>query len=121
AAHETSWSQRPHVCVVKKIIGKQEPLPETWPVEGTTGYDFLNQVNGLFVSGLNEKFFTHFYTRFIGREDDYADLIYACKQLIMQVSMASEINVLGHQLNGISERDRRSRDFRLEHLSYAIR
>ena len=120
-APQADGSQAPLFIVVEKILGKDEPLPETWPVEGTTGYDFLNQVNGLFVSGLNEKFFTHFYTRFIGREDDYADLIYACKQLIMQVSMASEINVLGHQLNGISERDRRSRDFTLNNLTHAIR
>jgi (1->4)-alpha-D-glucan 1-alpha-D-glucosylmutase len=107
--------------VVEKILGKDEPLPEVWPVQGTTGYDFLNHVNGLFVAGANEKFFSSFYAKVIGRDDEYADLVYACKQLIMQVSMASEINVLGHQLNGISERDRRSRDFTLNNLTHAIR
>ncbi|HEU4506447.1 MAG TPA: malto-oligosyltrehalose synthase [Nitrospira sp.] len=114
-------SQAPMFIVVEKILGKDEPLPETWPVQGTTGYDFLNHINGLFVAGANEKFFTSFYTKVIDRENDYADLVYACKQLIMQVSMASEINVLGHQLNGISERDRRSRDFTLNNLTHAIR
>jgi len=114
-------SQPPLFIVVEKILGKDEPLPDTWPVQGTTGYDFLNHVNGLFVAGANEKFFTQYYAKVIGREDEYADLVYACKQLIMQVSMASEINVLGHQLNGISERDRRSRDFTLNNLTHAIR
>src|SRR5689334_19147252 len=114
-------SQPPLFIVVEKILGKDEPLPDTWPVQGTTGYDFLNHVNGLFVAGANEKFFTQYYAKVIGREDEYADLVYACKQLIMQVSMASEINVLGHQLNGISERDRRSRDFTLNSLTHAIR
>ncbi|HSC56166.1 MAG TPA: malto-oligosyltrehalose synthase, partial [Nitrospira sp.] len=113
--------QPPLYVVVEKILGKDEPLPEAWPVQGTTGYDFLNQVNGLFVAGTNEQFFTHFYSKAIEREDEYSDLVYACKQLIMQVSMASEINVLGHQLNGISERDRRSRDFTLNNLTNAIR
>ena len=112
---QAEGSQTPLFIVVEKILGKDEPLPESWPVQGTTGYDFLNQVNGLFVAGMNEKFFTSFYTKITDRED-YADLVYACKQLIMQVSMASEINVLGHQLNLISERDRRSRDFTLNHL-----
>lgn len=111
----------PFFIVVEKILGKDEPLPEVWPVQGTTGYDFLNHVNGLFVAGANEKFFTSFYGKVVGRDDEYADLVYACKQLIMQVSMASEINVLGHQLNGISERDRRSRDFTLNNLTHAIR
>ena len=118
---QTDGSQMPLFIVVEKILGKDEPLPEAWPVQGSTGYDFLNQVNGLFVAGMNEKFFTSFYTKITGQDDDYADLVYACKQLIMQVSMASEINVLGHQLNGISERDRRSRDFTLNNLTDAIR
>ncbi|HET9605836.1 MAG TPA: malto-oligosyltrehalose synthase [Nitrospira sp.] len=117
---QADGSQTPLFIVVEKILGKDEPLPESWPVQGTTGYDFLNQVNGLFVAGMNEKFFTSFYTKITDRED-YADLVYACKQLIMQVSMASEINVLGHQLNVISERDRRSRDFTLNNLTHAIR
>jgi (1->4)-alpha-D-glucan 1-alpha-D-glucosylmutase len=111
----------PLFIVVEKILGKDEPLPESWPVQGTTGYDFLNQVNGLFVAGAHEKLFTDFYAKVIDREDEYADLVYACKQLIMRVSMSSEINVLGHQLNGISERDRRSRDFTLNSLTHAIR
>ncbi|HKR80739.1 MAG TPA: malto-oligosyltrehalose synthase [Nitrospira sp.] len=114
-------SGAPLFIVVEKILGKDEPLPETWPVQGTTGYDFLNHVNGLFVAGGNEKFFSSFYAKVTGREGEYADLVYACKQLIMQVSMASEINVLGHQLNVISERDRRSRDFTLNNLTHAIR
>jgi (1->4)-alpha-D-glucan 1-alpha-D-glucosylmutase len=118
---QTDGSQMPLFIVVEKILGKDEPLPEAWPVQGSTGYDFLNQVNGLFVAGMNEKFFTSFYTKITGQDGDYADLVYACKQLIMQVSMASEINVLGHQLNGISERDRRSRDFTLNNLTDAIR
>jgi (1->4)-alpha-D-glucan 1-alpha-D-glucosylmutase len=114
-------SQPSLFIVVEKILGRDEPLPEAWPVQGTTGYDFLNHVNGLFVAGANEKFFTTCYAKTIGYDDEYADLVYACKQLIMQVSMASEINVLGHQLNGISERDRRSRDFTLNNLTHAIR
>jgi (1->4)-alpha-D-glucan 1-alpha-D-glucosylmutase len=107
--------------VVEKILGKDELLPDTWPVHGTTGYDFINQVNGLFVQVAHERAWTDIYTRFIDREDLYSDLVYASKQLIMRVSMASELNVLGHQLNMLSERDRRSRDFTLNSLTHAIR
>ena len=40
--------------VVEKILGRDEPLPREWPVAGTTGYEFLNAVNGVFIdpSGL---------------------------------------------------------------------
>ena len=56
-----------------------------------------------------------------GRSQEFSDLVYECKQLIMQVALSSEINVLGHQLNRLSERDRHVRDFTLNSLTHAIR
>jgi (1->4)-alpha-D-glucan 1-alpha-D-glucosylmutase len=120
-----AWAQRelgrPLFVVVEKILGKDEPLPETWPVSGTTGYDFLNLLNGLFVQTANERAMNETYVRFIRRGISLEDLVYESKKLIMRASMASEINVLGHQLNLLSERDRRSRDFTLNSLTNAIR
>jgi (1->4)-alpha-D-glucan 1-alpha-D-glucosylmutase len=113
--------QRPLYMVVEKILGKGEPLPENWPVCGTTGYDFLNLVNGLFVHPAHERAMDETYARFVRRRISFEELVYASKKLIMQASMASEINVLGHQLNVLSERDRRSRDFTLNSLTNAIR
>ncbi len=119
-----AWAQRelgrPLFVVVEKILGKEEPLPETWPVSGTTGYDFLNLLNGLFVQSTHERAMDETYVRFIRRRISFDDLVYESKKLIMQASMASEINVLGHQLNLLSERDRRSRDFTLNSLTHAI-
>lgn len=106
--------------VVEKILGKGEPLPHTWPVSGTTGYDFLNLVNGLFVHSAQERAMDTLYTRFVGQRVRYDDLVYHTKKLIMRASMSSEINVLGHQLNLLSERDRQYRDFTLNSLTHAI-
>ena len=106
--------------VVEKILGKGEPLPHTWPVAGTTGYDFLNVVNGLFVHASQERAMEALYTRFVGRRVGYDDLVYHTKKLIMQASMSSEINGLGHQLNILSEHDRQYRDFTLNSLTHAI-
>lgn len=113
--------ERPLFLVVEKILGRDEALPETWPVHGTTGYDFIYLVNGLFVQGAHERAFTELYHRIVDREEPYADQVYDSKRLIMRVSMSGEINVLGHQLNVLSERDRRSRDFTLNSLTHAIR
>ncbi len=113
--------ERPLFIVVEKILGHDEVLPDAWPVHGTTGYDFMHVVDGLFIQGVHERAFTDLYHRTIGREEAYPDVVYASKRLIMRASMASEINVLGHQLNLISERDRRSRDFTLNSLTHAIR
>lgn len=116
-----AWAPRPLFIVVEKILGRDEPLPENWPVHGTTGYEFLNLVNGLFVDSRNERAMDDLYARTIGSRPSFKNLVYESKKLIMRVSMSSEINVLGHQLNRISERDRRSRDFTLNSLTHAIR
>ncbi len=113
--------ERPLYLLVEKILGQDEPLPETWPVHGTTGYEFLNLVNGLFIQNAHERDFDDIYERFIQARVVFDDLAYESKRLIMRVSMASELNVLGHHLNMLSERDRRSRDFTLNSLTHALR
>jgi (1->4)-alpha-D-glucan 1-alpha-D-glucosylmutase len=114
-------AERPLFLVVEKILTREETLPVQWPVYGTTGYDFLNLVNGLFVDGSHEQDFNRLYARFIGNRVSFDDLAYESKQLIMRASMSSEINVLGYQLNHLSEMNRRFRDFTLNSLIHAIR
>jgi (1->4)-alpha-D-glucan 1-alpha-D-glucosylmutase len=114
-------ADRPLFLVVEKILTREETLPAQWPVYGTTGYDFLALVNGLFVDGSHEQDFNRLYARSIGNLVSFDDLAYESKQLIMRASMPSEINVLGRQLNHLSEMNRRFRDFTLNSLIHAIR
>jgi (1->4)-alpha-D-glucan 1-alpha-D-glucosylmutase len=107
--------------VVEKILARDEPLPADWPVDGTTGYEFANAVNGLFVDGRAARTFDDLYIRFTGDRQSFGDLAYRAKKLIMQVGMASEINALAHQLNTFSERNRHYRDFTLNSIAHAIR
>jgi (1->4)-alpha-D-glucan 1-alpha-D-glucosylmutase len=113
-------SERPLYVIVEKILGVSEELPTNWPIFGTTGYDFLAWLNELFVDRANERAFDAIHARFVGEHESFEELTYRCKQLIMQTAMASELNVLGHQLDRLSERDRRSRDFTLNSLTHAI-
>jgi (1->4)-alpha-D-glucan 1-alpha-D-glucosylmutase len=112
---------RPLWVVVEKILEPGERLPELWPVSGTTGYDFLNAVNGLFVDAGNRRAFDDIYARFTGLREGFRDVAYACKRLIMATSMASELNVLGHQLSRLAQRNRRTRDFTVNSLTDALR
>ncbi len=107
--------------VIEKILGRGEPLPGEWQTFGTTGYDFTNQVNELFVDGANQKAFDQLYAAFTGNKIKFADLIYQTKRQIMLSSLASEVNVLTNLLNKISERDRYYRDLTLYSLRGAIR
>ena len=120
--HATLDSQgRVLYLLVEKILGAGERLNPDWPVHGTTGYAFLSLVNQLFVQTSHQRQIEQLYARFTKNSLHYDDLIYQCKKLIMTSSMAGEINALGHELNVLSERNRRSRDFTLNSLIYAIR
>jgi (1->4)-alpha-D-glucan 1-alpha-D-glucosylmutase len=100
--------------VAEKILSHGESLPAGWPLAGTTGYTFLNQVSGLFIDPMAVKALRRMYRRFTGRSEGFDELAYECKRTILLTSMASELNLLAHALNRISERDRRCRDFTLE-------
>jgi (1->4)-alpha-D-glucan 1-alpha-D-glucosylmutase len=107
--------------VAEKILMRNESLPTTWAIEGTTGYDFLNVLNGVFVDRRKEKAFHQLYRRFTGWQEEFADLVADSKRLILQVAMSSELNVLARKLDRISEQHRWSRDFTLENLRDALR
>jgi (1->4)-alpha-D-glucan 1-alpha-D-glucosylmutase len=110
----------PLYVVIEKILGGGEELPR-WPVAGTTGYEFLGAINGLFVDSRNEAALTRVYERFTRVRTRFRDVAHWGKELVLRVSMASELNVLAHGLNRFSERSRYSRDFTLNSLTHAVR
>jgi (1->4)-alpha-D-glucan 1-alpha-D-glucosylmutase len=112
--------RRVYLAAEKILVGDEELRPG-WAIEGTTGYGFLNLLNGLFVDASKARFFQRLYRKFTGWSQSYPDLIYESKRLVMQVSMSSELNVLSRRLDRVSEQHRRSRDFTLESLRDALR
>ncbi len=62
--------ESPEVWIIgEKILEPGERYREEWPIDGTTGYDYLNQAGGLFVESENEQEFTKIYADFTGRAD----------------------------------------------------
>ena len=82
----------PLYVLVEKILARYEMLPD-WPIAGSTGYDFVNQVLAIFVDPAGEAAMTRLYRRFTARRENFDDVLYACKKRIMQVNLASEMNV----------------------------
>jgi (1->4)-alpha-D-glucan 1-alpha-D-glucosylmutase len=119
--HDWMYSKHPLYAVVEKILEPGEELPNEWPVDGTSGYNFTNLVNGIFIDRLNEGAFDRLYLRFVGQVADPETLVYQSKKLIMHDALASEVNVLTHLLSEISSNDRRARDFTLKTLRDSIR
>jgi (1->4)-alpha-D-glucan 1-alpha-D-glucosylmutase len=97
--------------VVEKILAPDEELPEDWPAAGTTGYEFLNRVNGLFVARDNLGELTSLYRDFSGVTGDYADLVREAKFQIMREELAAEVDRLTDLLATVAERHRRYRDY----------
>jgi (1->4)-alpha-D-glucan 1-alpha-D-glucosylmutase len=120
AVRERLGSKRRIYVLAEKILGRGERLRDDWHVHGTTGYGFLNTLNGLFVhrEGLGDL--RRFYRRYTAHSEAPGDTIYESKKFMMRTAMASELNVLSRALNRESETDRRSRDFTLNSLRRAL-
>ncbi|HTM06816.1 MAG TPA: malto-oligosyltrehalose synthase [Verrucomicrobiae bacterium] len=105
---------------VEKILALDEPLPEGWPIQGTTGYQFLNYVNGLFCDKKNERVFSDIYRRFAGFQTPYRDLVSEKKRLIIGKHMAGDVDALARLIKTISSRDRYARDITLYGLKRGL-
>jgi len=105
----------------EKILCHGERLPSDWRVHGTTGYDFMNQINRVLIDPAMERPFNDLYLRFIDGKRRFQDLVYEKKMLVLRLSLSNDVNVLGHMLNKLSERNRYYRDYTLNSLIAAVR
>jgi (1->4)-alpha-D-glucan 1-alpha-D-glucosylmutase len=105
--------------VVEKILAPYETL-RAWPVAGTTGYDFIREVGGLFVDPAGERPLLRIYRRFTGRSERYDAVVYAGKRRVGEVTLASETNVLANEFHELSHSHWRTRDFTLNSMRAAL-
>ena len=106
--------------VVEKILAPGETLPQSWPVAGTSGYDFLNAVNQLFTDSAGEAAMRAGYARFTAETADYADVVHAAKLQVMRESLAAEVERLTGLLARVCDGHRRERDFTRSQLRDAL-
>ncbi|MCF8109029.1 MAG: malto-oligosyltrehalose synthase, partial [Desulfohalobiaceae bacterium] len=106
--------------VVEKILHPGEALPETWPVDGTTGYDFLNLAGGLFIDPAGEKPLTEFYAAFTLESADYPVLARGKKLQVLKELLGSDVNRLTEKMMRICERQRRFRDYTRSEVREAL-
>jgi (1->4)-alpha-D-glucan 1-alpha-D-glucosylmutase len=117
---EAAGVRAPMYVVAEKILSGREQMPTRWAVHGTTGYNFTNDLNGLFVDAAQARRLRRTYAKLTGHDEAFADVLYDAKRLMMSTAMASELNVLAHMLDRIGESNRKSRDFTLESLRDVI-
>lgn len=106
--------------IVEKILSGAEKLPKEWPVQGTTGYEYLNAVNRLFVHPQGARQIEQIYFRFLGRRLAYEDVLYQKKKLVMSTLLSAEMTYLGRLLGVLAQSDRYARDFSRTDLAQAL-
>ncbi len=112
---------RPLYLVVEKILAHHEALRDSWPVQGTTGYEFLNEIGGLFVDPAGEVELERSWRRFVPGAPEFDDEIYACKKHVMNFLLGGELQVLANDLDRLSESDWTTRDFTQTTLREALK
>ncbi|HLI34548.1 MAG TPA: malto-oligosyltrehalose synthase [Terriglobia bacterium] len=106
--------------IVEKILSEGEALSGNWPVCGTTGYDFLNVLNGIFVSERGAGVLKGAYRDLLGMDLRFEDLVYEKKKEVMDSLLAVEMRSLGHHLGLVAEQDRYARDLPAAGLTQAL-
>jgi len=106
--------------VVEKILEYGEALPESFPVQGTTGYDFMAHMDGLFVDSENEEAMTALYHAYTGEPHRYADVVQTSKHENMTTELSPDLERMASLLVDICERYRLQRDRTRRELKEAI-
>ena len=106
--------------VVEKILGREEPLPREWPVAGTTGYEFLNAVNGVFIDPEGLAKVEEAYRRQTGSHLPFAEICYQANKLVIEELFRGDLTALAHHLGSLAARHRQARDVRLSELTEAL-
>ncbi len=106
--------------VAEKILSQGEHLPLDWPVAGTTGYEFLNQLNGIFIDASSEARMTGLYQEFTGVTAAYDELLFNVRRKILYQSFYGQLASLVHRIKELAAKCRRGRDFTLRAIETAL-
>jgi (1->4)-alpha-D-glucan 1-alpha-D-glucosylmutase len=97
-------------ALVEKILAPGEELPSDWPVAGTTGYEWLNVVGGLFVKKQGAVSLQASFALFTGSDQSWEDLAHDCKLEILDGSLSTDLTRAVECLARVCETHRRQSD-----------
>ncbi|HVL36554.1 MAG TPA: malto-oligosyltrehalose synthase, partial [Burkholderiales bacterium] len=112
-------ADRPWV-LVEKILADYESLRPEWKVHGTTGYRYANLLTGVFVDAASEGRFERVYRRFTGERTTFDEISRESRMLIMNTTLAAELQGLAARLARIAAGNRHTRDYTESGLRKAL-
>lgn len=120
SAFRTEGESRDLYVVAEKILSDDERLPQDWVVSGTTGYDFLSVLNGIFIARENEEKLTTAYSEFTGLSRTYAEVAREAKIFVLEKLFASELSSLTRKLRALTHSAIDALDFTADELRQAL-
>lgn len=114
-AAPTAW------IIGEKILAATEFLRDEWPIEGTSGYDFLNVALGLLVKPEGMAELSKVYGEFTGEPVDFPPIAHEKKIAVTQEALGSDVNRLASIFVDICESHRNQRDYTRAEIRRAIR
>jgi len=115
-----SSKELPLYVSVEKILAPFERIPTDWAVHGTTGYDFIGALNGVFVCQENEIPFNRIYEDFIDGDPNFTEMVYSAKKLVMKTMLNGELGELSTELGRLCKYNWSTRDFTINNLRMAL-
>jgi (1->4)-alpha-D-glucan 1-alpha-D-glucosylmutase len=100
----------PAYLVVEKILARDEALPKTWLTDGTTGYDFMDQVSALQHDPAGERPLTALWHRVSGRPADFAAEEELARRQILERSFSAQRDSVVESLYAIAQSSLVTRD-----------
>lgn len=108
------------VLLVEKILAPGERLPRDWPVQGTTGYDFMDQVSGVLHDPNGQPALTRLWVAHSGRSGDFAQEEFQARGELLEGSLQAEFNRALHAAMATARLDLASREFSPQMLAAAL-
>ena len=116
----TASTESNFYLLVEKILKTGEALPETWPVAGTTGYDFLNDVNGVCVDGQSLELLDTLYRQITDSQIDFNTLVNTQKRKVILDLFSGELAALAKELAYLTTQDPQAQEIVSDDLEAAL-
>ena len=110
----------PPVLWIEKILFAHEHLATDWLTDGTTGYDFMNEVSGVLHDPAGETPLTDLWASLTGRARDFADEATVARRLILREALSSELNATAAAFHRVLRRNVATRDWTLTGIRRAL-
>lgn len=107
--------------VVEKILGEDEPLPANWQVDGTTGYDFMNDVAAVLHDAQGAATLDALWQHMSGDPRTYPAYVDAARQRMLERHLMTEFGGACARLYALVRANPQERDLTLAALRRALK